>query len=99
MHRQALEQGAGIQVSGGLGLADELVVIIAVSDRLLEDRRVRGDATQPIIGDQPTEFSALQQVAADEIEPYRLPMFMKRRQTTGHDRYSLRSSCCLAAAY
>jgi len=79
-----LEQRAGILIARRFGSGDQLVVIVAMPDRLLEDRRVRGDAAQPVVGDQPAELAALQKVAADKVEPYRLPVFLKRPQRIGH---------------
>ncbi len=70
--RQLLEQGAGVEVAVLLRRRDQLVVIVAVADRLFEDRRVRGDPAQPVIGDQLGQLPGLQQFAADEIEPHRL---------------------------
>ena len=97
-NREILEQRAGIEIPGGFSLGDQGVVIIAVSDRFLENRRVRGDAAQAVLGDQPGQSATLQQIAADKVEPYRLPKFVKHPQRIGHDPYSLRESCCLAAA-
>jgi len=49
-NREILEQRAGIEIPGRLRRGDQSIVIIAVSDRFLKDRRVRGDAAQPILG-------------------------------------------------
>jgi hypothetical protein len=55
--RQLLKQRTGVEIAGRLGSGDQLVIIVAMPDRLLEDRRVRGDAAQPVIGDQPAELA------------------------------------------
>src|SRR5215472_1539941 len=70
-----------------------------MADRLLEYRRVRSDAAQPILFDQFRKPATLQQIPAHKIEPHRLPVFLKSPQGIGHDHYSLRASCSLAAAY
>ncbi len=94
-NREILEQRAGIEIPGGFRLGDQRVVIIAVTDRLLEDRRVRGDAAQAVLGDQLGQSSALQQIAADKVEPHRLPEFVKRPQRIGHHP----TPCARAAAW
>jgi hypothetical protein len=77
-NREILEQRAGIEIPGGFGLGDQGVVVIAVTDRLLENRRVRGDAAQTVLGDQPGQSSAFQQITADKVQPYRLAEFVER---------------------
>ena len=42
--REILEQGAGVEVAVCLRGGDQGVVVVAVADGLLEDRRVRSDA-------------------------------------------------------
>ncbi len=93
--REILEQRAGIEISRGLRLGDQSVVIIAVADRLLENRGVRSDAAQPVLADQLGEAPALQQIAADKVEPYRLPELVKRPQRIGHHP----TPCARAAAW
>ena len=77
-NREILEQRAGIEIARSFRFGDQRVVIIAVADRFLEDRGIRGDAAQTVLGDQPGQPSALQQIAADKVQPYRLPEFVKR---------------------
>ena len=68
-NREILEQRARIEIARSFGLCDQRVVIVAMTDGLFEDRRVRGDATQAIFGDQLGQPAALQEIAADEVEP------------------------------
>src|SRR5262249_23578009 len=76
--REALEQGARIEIPGGLERGDLCIVVIAVADRFLENRGVRGDPAQSVLDDEFGQSAALQQIAADEVEPYRLSKFVKR---------------------
>ena len=98
MHRETLEQGARIEIARGLGLADHLVIVIAVPDRLLEDRRVGGDPLEPVLLDHLGELAALQKIAADKVEPGRLSEIVQLLQGVWHGLYSFRASCALAAA-
>ncbi len=82
--RQILEERSRIEVARSFRRRDQRVVIIAVADRLLEDRRVRGDAAQPVLGDHPGQLSGLQQFSADKVEPDRLPEFLQCPQWIWH---------------
>ncbi len=53
-------------------LVDLLVVVGAVSDRLLEDGRVTGQSGDVVLGDQPGQLGADDQLPADVVEPHRL---------------------------
>ena len=50
-------------------LAQLLVVGVAVGDRLLEDRRVRGDADDGVFAHQPRKLAALEQLAREVVDP------------------------------
>ena len=50
-------------------LGDLLVVVGRAEDRLLEDRRVRGDAAQRVLAHQALELAGLDQAAPDLVEP------------------------------
>ena len=50
-------------------LGQLLVVVGAAEDRLLEDRRVGGDAAQRVLADHPLELARLDQAAPDLVEP------------------------------
>src|SRR5262249_28223149 len=89
---EAFKQGRRIEISRSFEGRDLCVIVVAVADCFFEDRGVRGDAAQPVFGDQLGEAAAFQQLAADEIEPHRLSIFLKFRQRIGHDRYSLCAS-------
>ena len=82
--RQFLEQRARIEIAHRLSLADQLVVIIAMADRLLENRRVGGDPAHTVIGDQAGKAAGAQQLAADKIEPHRLAVFVQLLERVCH---------------
>ncbi len=48
---------------------DRLVVVVGAQDRLLEDRRVGGDAAQRVLVAQARELAARDQAAADLVKP------------------------------
>ena len=50
-------------------LLDLLVVVARAENRLLEDRRVGGDAAQGVLAHQPLQLAALDQAAPDLVEP------------------------------
>ncbi|MEZ5313742.1 MAG: hypothetical protein R2862_08885 [Thermoanaerobaculia bacterium] len=49
--------------------ADRLVVLAPAGDRLLEDRRVRRHARDPVVADQAFDGPVFEPPAADEVEP------------------------------
>ena len=51
-------------------LGDLLVVVARAEDRLLEDRRVRGDPAQRVLAHEPLELAARDQAAPDLVEPH-----------------------------
>ena len=66
-NREILEKCAGIEIPGSFRCGNQGVVVVAVTDCLLEDRRVGGDTAQPVLGDQLGKFAALQQIAAHKV--------------------------------
>ena len=68
LHRQ-LEEDLGRIVLGLQQLAELLVVPVARGERLLEDRRVRGDADDRVLLHQPGELTRLEHLARDRVDP------------------------------
>ncbi len=64
----------GIVDAVGEQLADLVVVLGALGDRLLEDGGVAGHAGDVVLGDQALQLTAGQQLAADVVEPHRLAL-------------------------
>jgi hypothetical protein len=81
LDRQAFVSG----LDGRVGLRQiglELIVIgIGMTDRLFEDRRVGGDAGQPVLRDQLLQPALVHELAIDEIQPDRLPDGLELLQT------------------
>jgi hypothetical protein len=48
-------------------------VLGVAGNRALEDRGVRGDAAETVLGNQPPEFAAREEAAVQIIQPDRLP--------------------------
>jgi hypothetical protein len=58
-------------------LAELLVVGVALRDRLLEDRRVRGHADDGVVPHHPRELSRVEELAREEVDPDALAMVGK----------------------
>ena len=58
-----------------LQLLDVLLIIRAVGDSLLENRRVRGHAAQAVLLDEPPQPAAGHQITMDVVQPDRLAEF------------------------
>src|SRR5262249_35515994 len=84
--RNLLVHTLGIVVSAAQPLK-HVRVIGAAGDRLLEDRRIRRHAPQPILIDQPTEVAARDQAASDVVEPDRLAVLLKADEWIGDDAH------------
>ena len=70
--RQMLVDRGDAVVGFGLELFQRVGVFVALADRLLEDRGVRGDALQPVALDQRAQLALLDQAALQIIQPGRL---------------------------
>ena len=68
LHRE-LEEDLLRVVLLGEHLAQLVVVGVALGDRLLEDRRVRGDADDGVLLHHPRELPALQHLPREEVDP------------------------------
>ena len=55
-----------------LELLQRVGVFVGLADRLLEDRRIRGDALQPVALDQRAQLALLDQAALQIVQPGRL---------------------------
>ena len=76
VQRQLEEEGYGRDPVSDLR-ADRRVVGGAVLDRVIEDRRVRGETGHRQLVDVPLERPAIQQVAGDVVEPQTLAQLVK----------------------
>ena len=85
---QAQEDVLGIVDTVGEQLADLLVVLRPVGDRLLEDGGIAGHPGDVVLGDHPLELAAGQQVAADVVEPHRLTLAGELLQRIRRHQYS-----------
>ena len=88
---------------GRLAAADERgergVVVDALGDRLLEDRRVGRQAGRVAVADHRRETAGLQQITRDEVEPGRLAELRERDEGVAHDRRPpSRSRACTFAS-
>ncbi len=71
LQRQLQEQ----RLAGGAGavlLADAGVVGVGAPDRLVEDRRIRGQSCQPVLGDPAFEGPVVQHLPGDVVQPQAL---------------------------
>ena len=75
--RQLLVQRRGVD-RGGARRVEEVGVIRAAGDRLLEDGGVGGHPADAVLLDQPLQLAAGDQAAPDVIEPDRLPEHLER---------------------
>ncbi len=81
-----------------LELLQHICVFVALADRLLEDRGVRGETLQSVMRDEPAQLAGLDQAALQIVEPGRLATCFELLQRV-HATFSLASaSCCFAAA-
>ena len=72
---------------------DGLVIAVAFADSLLENGRIRGHPEQAVLLDHGEQFSALDQVAPDVVQPYGLVKLSQSLQGIGvHRPPSVRSS-------
>ena len=55
-----------------LELFQRASIFVALADRLLEDRRIRGNALQPVALDQRGQLALLDQAALEIVQPDRL---------------------------
>src|SRR5439155_19839859 len=70
----------------------ELAFIVRrAGDGLLEDGRVRGDATQPVLVEQPSQLAAGDEAAADVVEPHGLAVPVELLQCIRHSSLLLAS--------
>ena len=74
LDREALEQVGDRQVALVQGLADRGVIFVRTADRLLEDRRVGGDALDAIGLDQGFQVAPGDKAAGQKVQPDRLTM-------------------------
>src|SRR5262249_19313120 len=70
-HGDALIERAGVNPAR-IGGSQDIKVIRAAGDGLLEDRRVGRDPADPVLFDQLLQLAADEQVAVDVVEPDRL---------------------------
>jgi hypothetical protein len=80
--RQAFVDGSRVAARtrrGGHGVG----VLGTGGERLLEDRRVRGHAAQAVLGDEPRQLAAGNEVPADVVEPDRLAQGTKLEKRVG----------------
>src|SRR5262249_32266036 len=61
----------------GPGLGADRVVVVAATDRLVEDRRVRRQAGHRIVVDVALDRAVVEQAARDVVEPEALPRLMQ----------------------
>ena len=73
-HRQRLVDLLRVALAAGRQRLELGVVIVARAHRLLEDRRVGGDAAQPVALHQLLQAAVGDEAAAHEIQPGRLPL-------------------------
>ncbi len=78
LHREGLVNRLGVLVLPPLDVPEEVLVVVAACDRLLEDGGIGGDAAQAVFLDQALEVAAFDQVAPYVIEPDRLPVLRDR---------------------
>ena len=71
-----------------LELLQRFGIFVALADRLLEDRGIRGDALQPIALDQRVQLAFLDQATLEIIEPRRLAARIELLQLV-HGAFSL----------
>ena len=95
--RQMLVDRGDAVVGLRLKLFHRIRVFVALADRLLEDRGVRGDALQPVALDQRAQLAALDQAALQIVEPRRLAAGFELLQRV-HAAVSLASASCRLAA-
>ena len=67
--RQQFVATLGVEVGAAGERVQEILVLRRAGDGLLENRGIRSHSAQTVFGDQALQFAALQQVAADVVEP------------------------------
>ena len=70
--RQMLVDCGDAVVGLRLELLQRIRIFVGLADRLLEDRRVRGDALQPVALDERAQLALLDQAALQIVQPGRL---------------------------
>src|ERR1700740_1086563 len=78
--RQPLVNSADRQAAVADQTRDAVIIGVRFAHRLLEDRRVGGDAGEPIVVDQTLQMSVVDDVARQEIEPDGRAVFRKLPQ-------------------
>jgi hypothetical protein len=71
--------GVGSEQAG-----DRLAVRAAALDRLLKNGRVRGHAAHTVLCYEARQPASGQEVALDEIQPHRLPLFLPKSFQSVH---------------
>ena len=71
---------------------ERVVVLVRIADRLLEDRRVRGDAAQVVLLDHALELALGNEAAGDEVEPYGLTLVGEQALQRVHARHPFPAS-------
>ncbi len=74
---EMLEQLGNRAIAAFQRLADRTVILVGTADRLLEDRRIRRDALDAVIIDQPFQLALDDEAAGQEIEPDRLAVLFQ----------------------
>src|SRR5262249_50187312 len=72
-------------------------VFVGLADRLLENRRVGGDALEPVTIDQGLQFAARDEAVAQIVEPRRLPATFELLQVV-HAVFLASAIWCSAAS-
>ena len=67
--RQQFVAALGVEVGAAGERVQEILVLRRARNGLLENRGIRSHSAQAVFGDQALQFAALQQVAADVVEP------------------------------
>src|SRR5262249_18660311 len=62
----------------GCPLLEEVVVVLAALDRLLEDGGVGGQALEPVVVDEPLQLTAGDEVPPHVVEPHALTLLAQR---------------------
>jgi hypothetical protein len=78
--------GGVVAVVAGAEDVGRLVVVARTDDRLLEDRRIRGDAGEAVLAYHPRELAGGQEGSADVVEPDALPERHERADRAGEER-------------
>ena len=77
LDREMLEQLGNRTIAALQRLADRTVIFVGTADRLLEDRRIRRDALDAVVIDQPFQVALDDEAAGQEIQPDRLAVLFE----------------------